>query len=74
MEDVVEDDQQKALVGQEDDPLPAQSVQVDGDVSRGDGQHQHRDQHLVGQEPHRANAWQTSQIYIKKKSSKIHKF
>ena len=52
MEDVVEDDQQKALVGQEDDPLPAQSVQVDGDVSRGDGQHQHRNQHLVGQERH----------------------
>ena len=64
MEDVVEDDQQKALVGQEDDPLPAQSVQVDGDVSRGDGQHQHRDQHLVGQEPHGAQT-QITDIYQK---------
>ena len=51
MQNVVEDDEEHALVGQEDQPFPTQPLQGGDYVRRGEGDHQDRHHHLVRNEP-----------------------
>ena len=58
VESIVEDDEDHALVRQEDQPLPAQTVQIIDNVSEGHCDHQDRRCHLVHQKPQRGHSFQ----------------